>query len=114
MDHRRRLVAMLSVMKGQVNALRSDIETARRELAVDPENDYKRSMVRQYTKRNEEECLKVRRLGKYYNKKNQQKQKNKKQKQKKNTCSTNDSFYFYYSFFSCSILYSCFSSSVLS
>ena len=56
---------MLSVMKGQVNALRSDIETARRELAVDPENDYKRSMVRQYTKRNEEECLKVRRLGKY-------------------------------------------------
>tara|TARA_B100000795_G_scaffold256537_1_gene229061 strand:- start:556 stop:867 length:312 start_codon:yes stop_codon:yes gene_type:complete len=83
MDHRRRLVAMLSVMKGQVNALRSDIETARRELAVDPENDYKRSMVRQYTKRNEEECLKVRRLGKYLYKKNQQKQKNKKQKTKK-------------------------------
>ena len=100
MDHRRRLVAMLSVMKGQVNALRSDIETARRELAVDPENDYKRSMVRQYTKRNEEECLKVRRLGKYLYKKNQQKTKKQKtKKQKKNTCSTNDSFLFLLLFF---------------
>ena len=61
-DDRRRIVAMLSVMKEQVKALRQDVDMKRRVFALDPESNQKRSMVRQYSKRLETECAKVRDL----------------------------------------------------
>jgi hypothetical protein len=61
-ERRRRVVAMISVMKEQVRSLREDVDTARQELLMDPENETRRIMANQYSKRYEAECKHVNEL----------------------------------------------------